>query len=72
MDEKEDKTNFEENPQEVLPTVSIDELTRPIDVLKKSKKERDRIALAKILEEKKYYKRKLKRKMAKESRRKRR
>ena len=72
MDEKEDKTNFEENPQEVLPTVSIDELTRPIDVLKKSKKERDRIALAKIREEKKYYKRKLKRKMAKESRRKRR
>ena len=64
------KSGLAENVQEVLPEVSQIDLTRPIDTLKKSKKELEKIERLRVIESKKYNKRKMQNKAAKASRKK--
>ena len=62
------KAGIAENVQEVLPEVSQIDLTRPIDPLKKSKKELEKIERLRVIEQKKYYKRRMRNKFAKAAR----
>jgi len=61
----EEQKNLSENVQEVIPEVSAVELTRRINTLKKSEKELAKLANIRVIEEKKYHKRKMKNKLTK-------
>ena len=70
VDDGDDTNNLNENVQEILPPVSQVDLTRPIDPLKKSKKELDKMSRLRVIEQNKYTKRRMQKKLAKASKKK--